>query len=565
MTNFARATRILLNVFACIIASMSAELAWAQTADTARLPVQPNPPETIRIAPPRVPQGLEWTGRSGIRQELIEADRLSAQGRYQDVVDFLLPVWNKEFRERPDEAIAQALKRAYRSLKDYRGMRTIIRQQLELNPQNPITQADLADAFFADNLEDSGRSVIERMLTSDPQDRERYHLAAQTYMRLGRYNEGIDVYRRARVALGDSVIFAEDMARFFEARREYTNAVEEYFRWLDGHPESQRSVQKAITNLIKVPEAASQITGALQRLIKSYPKHEYAHRLYGDLLLESGRIDSAFSEYRRADELSESPGQHRLFGIERAIETRKFSSARTEAISFLKDYPKHSDLLRVNIALARAELALGNARVAVDMLKSLAGQLPVENERLRLHYEIGEIYRRATPDKDSAEAYFLSIIASPTRTAERTASWLRLGELAIYRGDLVAAESAFVQAAVSPAPNLREEIAFRQAELLFLKGEYDLCVTKMKEFMLQYPRGLYVNDAIRYTAMITDGRDDMNWSLNRFSAGLLFLRREMRDSALAAFSTLSADSANNRCAVCDWRGLLVVIAVRNCD
>lgn len=544
MTKSLLQTRFRYLVLAAVLLPSAAPTVTAQTGDTIRIPVTENPAETIRINPSQLPQGVEWVGRSGIRQELIEADRLSAQGRYQDVVDFLLPIWNAEFRTRPDEAIAQAIKRAYRSLKDYRGMRAVIRQQLELNPQNPITQADLAEAYFNEELADSGQAVLEAMLTSDPQDRERHHLAAQTYMRLGRYNEGIDVYRRARVTLGDSTIFAEDMARFFEARREYTNAIEEYFRWLDAHPESQRNVQKSISNLTKVPEAATQITGALQRIIRVYPKHEYAHRLYGDLLFESGRIDSAFSEYRRADALSEAPGQHRLFGIERAIETKKYPTARSEAISFLKDFPKHGDLLRVNLALARAELALGNARTAVDMLKTLAAQLPVESEKTRVQYEIGEIYRVSTPDKDSAEVYFKRIIANPGRSPERTASWLRLGELAIYHGDLAAAESAFVQSANSPAPALREEIAFRQAELLFLKGEYDMCATKLKEFMLQFPRGLYVNDAIKYTAMMTDGRDGMNWSLNRYAAGLLFLRREMNDSALAAFTQLSADSAN---------------------
>lgn len=512
--------------------------------DTGQAPAVVYPPETVIVNPSLLPQGIEWIGRNGIRQELIEADRLSAQGRYQDVIEFLSPIWNAELKTRPDEALAQALKRAYRSLKDYRGLRAVIRQQLDLNPQNPITQADLAEAYFSDNMADSGRATLERMVNSDPEDRERHHLAAQTYMRVGRYNEGIEVYRRARTVLKDSTAYAEDMARFFEARREYAGAVEEYFRWLGAHPESQRNVQKYITNLIKVPEAAPQITGALQRIIRAYPNHEYAHRLYGDLLFESGRLDSAFAEYRRADGLSETPGQHRLFGIERAIETRKFPTARTEAMSFLKDFPKHPETIRVNLALARAELSLGHPEMAVGMLKSLAAQFPVDNERLRVYYEIAEIYRKDTPDKDSAEAYFKIIIASPTRSVERTASWLRLGELAIYRGNLAAAESAFVEASQSPAPALREEIAFRQAELLFLKGEYEAGMTKFKEFMLQFPRGLYVNDAIKYSIMIADGRDEMNWSLNRYGAGLIYLRREMTDSALAAFAQLSADSAN---------------------
>ena len=175
---------------------MSSTSALAQTPrprpDTGR-GVIINPPETLNPAED-LPATVQWFGRTGIRQELIEADRLSAQGRFQEVVDFLLPVWNAELNTRPDEAIVQALKRAYRSLKDYGGMRVVIRQQLDLNPQNPIAQADLAEAFFSDNMTDSGRATLERMIVSDPQDRERHHLAAQTYMRIGRYNEGLDVW-----------------------------------------------------------------------------------------------------------------------------------------------------------------------------------------------------------------------------------------------------------------------------------------------------------------------------------------------------------------------------------
>ena len=485
----------------------------------------------------------DWLGTRGIRQELVEAERLFGSGRYQDVIDFLLPIWKQEITK-PDPAIASALKRAYRSLKDYDGLQRLLRQQMAVEPQDPNFPAELAEAYFLNNMNDSGRVVLDRLIAADPKDPDRHNLAAQTYMRVGRSNDGLVLYLEARKALNDSAAFAEEMARIYEAKREYAAAVSEYFRWLNSNPASQQQVQKYITNLVKLPEAAPQITEAVQRIVKTFPKHEYAHRLYGDLLFESREADSAFSEYKRADALSTRPGQHRLYGIERALETKQFAVARSEAMSFLRDYPKHSDLTRVNIALARAELSLGHPDVAVGMLKTLASQIPNEQERLRICYEVGEVYRRYTPEKDSARVYFHQVTDSHARIPERAPAWLRLADIEIFEGHLANADSALSRALASNNPSYREEIAYRQAELLFLQGDFEKSAAKMKEFMHAFPRGLYVNDAIAMVAMIQDGQGNMNWPLQRFSHGLLMLRREQRDSALGEFSVLSGDSAN---------------------
>jgi tetratricopeptide (TPR) repeat protein len=527
-------------------------LAVVATAQQAAPPAAP-PIDTIRIFIPADSGGIapyelrsapsNWLGSRGIRQELIESERLFGLGRYQDVIDFLLPVWKKEIKT-PDDAIASALKRAYRSLKDYGGLQTLLRQQIAVEPQDATFPSELAEAYFLNNMNDSGRVVLERLIAADPKDPDRHNLAAQTYMRVGRSNEGLEIYLEARKALNDSSAFAEEMARMYEARREYAAAIGEYFRWLNSNPASQQQVQKYITNLVKLPEAAPQITEAVQKIVKSFPKHEYAHRLYGDLLFESHEPDSAFSEYKRADELSTRPGQHRLYGIERALETKQYAVARSEAISFLKDYPKHTDLNRVNIALANAELALGHPDIAVGMLKTLAAQIPNEQERLHICYEVGEVYRRYTSEKDSARTYFQQVTDSPARVAERAPAWLRLADIEVFEGHLADADSALRHAFETGNQSYREEIAYRQAELLFLQGNYDQCAAKMKDFMHAFPRGLYVNDAISMVAMIQDGQGSMNWPLQHFSHGLLMLRREMRDSALAEFSALSADSAN---------------------
>ncbi|HUU44989.1 MAG TPA: tetratricopeptide repeat protein, partial [Acidobacteriota bacterium] len=378
-----------------------------------------------------------------------------------------------------------------------------------------------------------------------PADPERHRIAAQSYLRAGRYIEGIGTYRQARVDLADSLAFAEDLARLLEARREYEAAVGEYFRWLAAAPKASNTVQKQITNLIKIPEAAPQITAALHTTVLGSPENEYAHRLYGDLLFESGEVDSAFAEYRRADALAAAPGAHRLSGINRCLETGNMRTARDEAAAFLVDYLEHPRRADVHIALAKAELGLNRPEVAIDLLRRLSEQIPHPRERARIDYQIGDIYRLYTGQMDSARVLFERVIDVASRgTAERTRALLRLADIAVYYGDLVAADSACQRAAAAAPNNLREEVSFYRAVLLFLSGAYSESAAELKDLVKQFPKGLYVNDAIALSLIVRDGNDAMGWSLDRYAAAQLALRRGRPDSALALFTILAADSVN---------------------
>jgi tetratricopeptide (TPR) repeat protein len=399
---------------------------------------------------------------------------------------------------------------------------------------------------FAAGEEDEARAVVKRIVSVDPLDPDRHRIAAQVFVRSGNYTDGIASYRAARVALQDSAIFAQDLARILEARREYSAAVDEYFRWLAASPRSSATVQKRITNLTRVPGATTHITEALKAIVLKSPENEYAHRLYGDLLFESGVPDSGFAEYHRADALSKTPGFHRLAGIKRSLETGRAQVARDEAVAFLADYPKHSKRIEVHFNLGKAELALGNPLVAIDLLQTLSALIPNPREQIRAQYEIGEIYRLHTERMDSAHAYFSRVVDLTGRgSLDQTQALLRLGELSIYFGDLAAADSIFRKASERPARQLTEEIAYRSAELLFFAGSYEESGTKLRDMIKSFPKGLYVNDAIGLSLIIRDGADAMTWSLDRFAAALLAIKQRRLDSAFTLFGVLAADSAGS--------------------
>ena len=509
--------------------------------------------DSMQIVPKRGPLSPEverLRGEDGqqprtvnvIRPELVRANDLLGAGRYEEALTVLQPAWE---RDQGNDALATALKQAYKGLKNYRGVLKVLRTQLVSHPDEMFYLSELAETYWQLDRDDSATIVIKQMIALDPKDAERHHAAAETYVRAGRYPEGIEVYRNARRVLRDSLIFAENLAQLLEARREYAAAVDEYFRWLAAHPDAKQNVQRRITNLVKIPEAVGEITAALQEIVRASPGNEYGHRLYGDLLFESGSPDSAFEEYRRADRLSPQPGEHQLSGIERSLETQRFAIARAQALDFLKLYPKYPSLTKVNFVLARAELGLGHPDIAVGMLKQLAAQMPQSRERAQIEYEIGDLYRLHTSAMDSARAYFQRVVAAGEGTPRRTMALIRLGDLDVYFGDLADADSSYQNAAASrPNPEEAEEIGFRLAEIRFFKGEYDECAADLKQLVQRFPRGLYVNDALELKVLITDGKDEMNWSLARYSGGMFAARRGKLDSALVLFGQLVSDSTN---------------------
>lgn len=522
------------------------------------------PAETVRvIAPGRtLEEDLLRRGDRRIPSLLLripDSERLIAEGRYQEAIDLLEPLWRADPQ---DEMVSSSLKRAYRAMKNSPALIAVLRRQLDGKAGDELLLSELADAFFGAGSEDSARATIDRLIAVDPGDPARHQLAAKAFVRSGQYGEGIALYRRARIELADSLIFAEDMARLLEARREYRSAVDEYFRSLATlEPRKASKIHKRITNLTKIPEAAPQITAALHAIVERLPEDEYAHKLYADLLFESELIDSAFAEYRRADHFSDKPGAHRQVGIKRALETEHYGAARDEAVAFLADYPEHNQRAQILRHQAGAELGLGRPLVAIVLLQDLSGQLPASGERGEVEYKIGEIFREHVHDMDSARAHFRIVLEQPgSERVVHVLAKIRLGDMLVYHGDLAAADSTY-QAAQETAPQVQrrllggdlageleghpqEEIAYRRAELLFLSGSFEECAAQLKEFVKRNPKGLHVNDAIELGMIISEGTDAMNWSLSRYAAAHLALRQGQGDSALALFGVIAEDSAN---------------------
>lgn len=491
-----------------------------------------DPPATIaqRENPERFSESLE------------RAESYLNQGKYEDGIIIL----EKLQRQKPrDPEVLRLLRRGYQRSKNYGKLLDLLQAGLPNTANYAEDVSLIADCWFKLDQIETAESTLTALLTPPPADQSYHDQAARTYLRNGRYLKAVEIYELARDHFGQPRLFSRQLADLYEARREYAKAIMEYFWDLQENPRSLSAVQRKIAAIVRMEEGTSELAEALRHIVAEYPENFHAHRLYAELLLESGDPEAAWPEYLAADNLAENPSDHILYFITRCIEDGHFSSARRSCLVFFERYPDHQRMLDVKISYARALSGLDRPDSAVAILQEIAHMFPIPEHKAETYLEIGNIYLDELGDPDSAETFFRRALSAGSRVETAFAASMRLGDCLLIRGDLAGADSAY---AACTRLRLRDEqsevVQFKRAELLFFTEKFDSVGQALKALIAGHPSGFYVNDAIILNLRVDENREPMDWSLKKFAAASLCVKRKCLDSAQALFWELTVDSTN---------------------
>jgi TolA-binding protein len=80
-------------------------------------------------------------------------------------------------------------------------------------------------------------------------------------------------------------------------------------------------------------------------------------------------------------------------------------------------------------------------------------------------------------------------------------------------------------------------VSYNLALIDFYAHRYDSSGARFRKLMVDYPRGYYVNDALRLVMLMTEAADNTGL-LDDYSSALLFLERHLPDSARARLQQL---------------------------
>ena len=475
-------------------------------------------------------------------EDLAQAQSLLDHGKYEDAIIVL----ERLLSDQPgDQRVPELLQRAYQRAGRFADLLDFLLARLPRSASRTADLITIADCRFKLGTLGMAESTLTILLTPPPEDPEIYRQVAQTYRANGRNLQAEDTYLRARQRFGKPTLFSRELADLYEARREYAKAIQEYFIDLQENPRGLSIVRQRIAAIARMEEGTAELTLALQQIVAKNPASFLAHRLYADLLLESGNAEAAWPEYLAADKLAEDPAEHILYFIHRCLENKYFEPARRACLTFFERYPGNAGAVDVQLAYASVLVGLGKPDSAIMALHHIAALFEQPELRAEISCEIGNIYFEQKNLLDSAEAYYRRTLEHGRRREELVNASVRLGDCRVRRGDLAGADSVYSDCVKLRLSNEQQElVAFKRAELLFFTDQYDSLVGTLKSLIAAHPRGYFVNDAVALSLRITENREPLDWSLKRFSAAALLERQGKWDSAQARFGELAADSAN---------------------
>jgi len=474
--------------------------------------------------------------------ELARAETYLSHGEFEKAIIILEKL---RLRDPQNKEVLRLLQRGYKRTKEYGKLLDLLLDNLANSQEYAKDASSIADCRFKLGLIQAAESTLTALLTPPPEDLQVFRLVARTYQNNSRHMLAVDTYEQAREHSGNPRLFSRELADLYEARREYAKAIKEYFMDLQENPRNLRTVRRKIAAIVQVEEGTAELTAALQDIITENPDNFYAHRLYAEVLLESGDAAAAWPEYLAADQLSENPTEHVFYFIKRCLEDKSYDPARMACLTFFERYPGHPSRVDVQFSYARALVGLGKPDSAITILHEISALFNQPERRAEIYLEIGNIHLDFHNNLDSAEHYFRQAKALGSQREVVFTSSIRLGDCLLRRGNLAGADSAYAECEhLRVHQNQQELVKFKRAELLFFAKEFDSLSIVLKSLIADNPQGFYVNDAILLTLRVNENREPFDWSLKKFAGATLAKRQKHLDTARALFWELAADSAN---------------------
>lgn len=463
------------------------------------------------------------------RDKLRTSQALVRQHNYLDAAELLESL----FAEQPrNDVVGNQLRNCYDRLKAYDKLLWLAKQRIELQPDRMDLHIELARV---------------RVIQGD------HDLAQQSYrqaLKLARKDQEIESVLSGMVGAGyteeasrliDSLLplserpYALLLQRgiMLEGQKEFGRAALEYLSILNDTTRLVATAERRLLDLLKFETSSVEVEQTLMDQADSLNSVRGLH-LLANHYLTVGQFETAFEMTVRQDSLEDGQGCALVSLMTACRDRRLHESAIYIGRYIIASYPTSPSLTQAYFTLGDALARTGEYDSALSVFDAAFGWLPLDREKADALYAIGTIYLDLLNNPRAAQTYFDSVIANYSKgisylraTVRRPHCYLRLGELQIADslfGDLIAKRLT---------DDLMEEVEYYRGLIRFCRSEFDSADVVFKRLMVSYPRGLYVNDALRLQ-LAMDRAKDAPELLRAFARAVLYGARRMTDSTLAA-------------------------------
>ena len=407
-----------------------------------------------------------------------------------------------------------ALKGAYMTLGRYDDLIELIEEGLTRRRGDMRLRAELGDAYYKSGRVDEAQATWDEIIASHPKNPRAYKSVAAMMIQNRLFDQATLVYQMAQEKVREPGTFMLELAALHVSRMSYAAAAEEYVSYLVLDSHNYERVKRALARLPVDSTVAAAVLRVLRNRANEVPVKHPVHRLVADYQFKNRLFSEALAAYEVLDSTENAHGKD-LFKIgEQLKQEGELELARRAFEKVLDREPARTLTLRTLFSLAETQEELERRegtklayftepitfkategepiRVpeqpsytrSIALYDSLAQLQPRSVLAGQARLRIGEILFERLQDYDGAIAAFRSASGAQRAPEIHDIAMLRIADVYLARGELVAAEAQYRRmAATSSEASLRDWAHFSLARLAFYEGEFDSASARLDRFI----------------------------------------------------------------------------------
>ena len=427
---------------------------------------------------------------------------------------------------------ANLLLRCYEQTKQYLKGEALIRSIVQRQPSDIGYRLQLAEILTLQGKDADGEQAYrEAVALITRWDENHYRIVLSSMIDHGRNDAALALIDSLRLLRSDSTLFALETGSLLERGKRYADAAVEYYPVLVGDTTNDAvTAEKRPMRLLEFADASGEVERALLRAVEDTSNGRVLG-LLASYYIRTGQFDKGFDFSIRQDSIDGRPGQAPMFFIQECRERRQFAQVVRMGEYLLAGDAEGAFVNEATFKYAEALAEIGRLDEAVAVYREAAATFPIERDRAEALCRIGEIFLDRAYQYDSALVYFRTAVTDHPRGFGYLRAQVSIPFCYLRLGDLEQARNGFTDLTRHRLnDDIAEQVQYYLALIDYVSHDYDSAEVSLRKLMSDYPRGFYINDAMRLVMLLADVEGDTA-SLNRYADALLYRERMLPDSA----------------------------------
>lgn len=458
--------------------------------------------------------------------------------------------------------ILQSLNEIYLGLKQYDKSISLVSEELAKSPHDISLSGMLGSTYYVMGEESKAYSIWDNALEKNKNSAAGYRVIANAAITQRAFEKAAEVLKAGKENTSNPSLFQHDLAQIYNIQMKYGEATREYCELLKSDSNQINLVKQKIAGYLESH-------GAFEKSIKIVEEfaEESGEPVYFDLLsglyIRMGEFEQAYKVIRELDTQKLNKSNLLYNFANNAMREGEFDIAARAFRDFVErnDDSNITAAARINYAAAlkgSADKHRANVKEWKNYIKPDSSgawkyekavkayeELTVRYEKqltaYQAYYRMGVVYQEVYLDYTKAESLYQNVVTKMPLSDIAGNSWLRLGQIAIIRGDFRTAEKSFSDALFSPRARqeIKDQAKYELGKLKLWQNDFE----KSASFFMQLasnPANDFANDALNYSIIINSFKKD-SVSLSIFAKAEMEAERYNFDSAAVLYGNLSSN------------------------